>query len=106
MRLLGATLPRSSLALSRTWTPSSLTGGNAGQCPERLVHRGGVGEYFCDVRLEDHNVATSHPSGIRITPSSAEVILRKDVIGVDAPWALTTSLLHILCVRDESLSER
>src|SRR5215213_8619596 len=106
MRLLGATLPRSSLALSRTWTPSSLTRSNTGQRPECLIHRGGVRKYLRDVRVENHNVAASHPSGIRVTPPPTEVILRENVVGIHAPWALSSSFLHSLYVRDESLCER
>ena len=79
---------------------------DACQRPKRLIHRRSVGKHLGHVWLKDDNVTTSHASGVRVTPSSAEVVLRQNIIAVDARRALGTSLLHSRFVRDESLSER
>jgi len=77
-----------------------------GERPECLIYGRGVREDLGHVGLKDHDVTTSHAGGIGVTPPSTEIVLGQDVIRVDARGAPNASLLHSLCVRDESLSER
>ena len=106
MRLLGATLSRSTLGPARLGTAPLVVTNNFCKCPERFVHGRGIGEHLCYVWFQHDDVAAGHASGVRVSPPTTKIIFGEDVIGVDAGAASNASLLHSSYVRDESLSER
>jgi hypothetical protein len=74
--------------------------------PERLIHRRCVREDLRDVGLENHNVSTSHLCSVRVTSPFTEIIFGEDIVRAHPGGAPSSRLLHSLCVRDESQSER
>jgi hypothetical protein len=105
IRLLGATPTRSGPWFGGTPAWASLVANDPGQGTQGLIYRTRSGENLGHIRLQDHNVAPGHPTGVRVSPALAEVVFRKDVVRVD-PRVTLSGLLHNGGVRDESRSGR
>jgi len=85
---------------------SSLVANDARERAQCAVYGRRIRKYLRHIRLQNHDVAAGHAGRVGIPPSATEIVLRKDIVGVEPSSPFSARLLHNAVVRDESLSER